>query len=314
MDVVLLLEGAIAKLEAGEYSIGLNAILRHVKSAIRHLERDKMEDPDSCTDVIFRMNQAYEGSLKEAYRVLAGKDPSVLTPHQIEQYLESHKVVRPRVLVQLSRYRQDFRNPSTHDYKLDFDADEALIAILSVCAFAILLTDQIRSRIESEKAKLRAASSTATKSRASLRSLGDRIAQLCLSYTRESKNVAWFEYDKGIPETLIDAGFNAVHCDDNDDGEGLWGEVVVKKGKSRFLIDTRAARSTNEPPEDLSPLDDAFVESMVVGGLLILRSRGGSDFQLYKGSLESKPIFVIMEEDLEQLRALMVDIPDLKVL
>jgi hypothetical protein len=41
----------------------------------------------------------------------------------------------------------EWRNPSTHDHTMDFDEDEALLAIVSVTVFAIVLCDQIESKI-----------------------------------------------------------------------------------------------------------------------------------------------------------------------
>ncbi|HEU0207828.1 MAG TPA: hypothetical protein VFQ78_02515, partial [Candidatus Udaeobacter sp.] len=105
------------------------------------------------TDAIYRTNQAFEGSLKEAFRVLTAKDPDKARPFDIEAFLQNNGILRPRLLEQMSRYRTEWRNPSTHDYKLDFDEDEALLAIVSVCAFAIILTDQIAEKTSFDRAK-----------------------------------------------------------------------------------------------------------------------------------------------------------------
>ncbi len=48
---------------------------------------------------------------------------------------------------QFTTYRTEWRNPSTHDYKLDFDESEAFLAIISVSAFACLLLDHIAERL-----------------------------------------------------------------------------------------------------------------------------------------------------------------------
>jgi hypothetical protein len=147
MDLVKILDAAMVRLPEGEHTQGLKAIKRHIAAAIRHFDREDSGDLDSFTDAIYRTNQAFEGGLKEAYRVLTGKDPAKLTPFQIETYLEENKLIRPRALKQLTRYREDYRNPSVHDYKLDFDADEALLAIVSVCAFSKLLVNQIAGKL-----------------------------------------------------------------------------------------------------------------------------------------------------------------------
>ena len=54
---------------------------------------------------------------------------------------------RQRVLSQFTNYRTEWRNPSTHDYQLDFDESEAFLAIVSVSAFACVLIDQISEKI-----------------------------------------------------------------------------------------------------------------------------------------------------------------------
>jgi HEPN domain-containing protein len=154
MDLVDALRRKIGVLDDGEYLSGLNAVLMHVETAFRHLMRgQETSDETAYTDAIYRTNQAFEGSLKEAYRVLAGQDPSKHSPYNIENYLEKNKIFRSRTLKLLTNYRVDWRNPSTHDYKLDFDESEAFLAIISVSAFACLLLDQITEKLAFNKSK-----------------------------------------------------------------------------------------------------------------------------------------------------------------
>ena len=114
----------------------------------KHFARAQSDGDDTAfTDAIYRANQAFEGSIKEAFRVLADKDPQRMRPYEIEKYLEEEKVFRDRILTLFTNYRTDWRNPSTHDYSLDFDEDEAFLAIISVSAFAKLLVDQIAEKL-----------------------------------------------------------------------------------------------------------------------------------------------------------------------
>jgi len=169
MDLVETLKKKIIALEEGEYIPGLKAVLSHIETAFRHLSRGQESDDDTAfTDAIYRTNQAFEGSVKEAYRVLAGQDPSRKRPYDIENYLELNNVFRSRVLNQLTVYRTQWRNPSAHDYKLNFDESEAFLAIVSVTAFTCLLLDQIaerlaytRSRAEAEAQKAELAATLA---------------------------------------------------------------------------------------------------------------------------------------------------------
>lgn len=157
MDLVDILRQRISLLPEGDYTLGLKAVLLHIETAERHLRRgDSSNDDTAFTDAIYRSNQAFEGSIKEAFRVLAKQDPERKTPYEIEGYLEKEAVFRPRVLAQFTTYRKEWRNPSTHDYKLDFDESEAFLAIVSVCAFACLLLDQISENISFETVKAQA--------------------------------------------------------------------------------------------------------------------------------------------------------------
>jgi hypothetical protein len=144
MDLQRLLEQKLADLPPGPHQNGLKAVMAHIEAALRHLKRGQADaDSSLFTDVVFRCNQAFEGSVKEAYRVLAKKDPQQTTPFQIEKFMASANLLRKKVLDQFTRYRTEWRNPSTHDYTLDFDEDEALLAIVTVTVFAIVLCDQI---------------------------------------------------------------------------------------------------------------------------------------------------------------------------
>ncbi len=159
MDLVAALKNKIELLDDGEHMPGLRAVLLHIETAFRHLSRGQQGgDGAAFTDALYRTNQAFEGSIKEAYRVLAGKDPENKRPFDIEGYLEKNKVFRSRVLSQFTTYRKEWRNPSAHDYKLDFDESEAFLAIVSVSAFACLLFDQISERISYLRAQAEAES------------------------------------------------------------------------------------------------------------------------------------------------------------
>jgi hypothetical protein len=148
MDLIDILRHRIEALAPGEHIAGLRAVLQHVIVATNHLNRGQTSGDDTAfTDAIYRSNQAFEGSLKEAYRVLAEKEPASVRPFDIETFLQTQNILRPRVLSQFSTYRKEWRNPSAHDYRLDFDEDEALLAIVSVSAFAIVLIDQISEKI-----------------------------------------------------------------------------------------------------------------------------------------------------------------------
>jgi len=127
---------------------GINAIVRHLEQAERCLLRGREGEDDYFTDVVYRTNHAYEGALKEAYEKLTGKDASQKTPHEIENHLEKSDLLRSRVIDLMRNYRKEWRNPSTHEYELFFNGQEALLAIISVSAFVAVLLDQIVDAIQ----------------------------------------------------------------------------------------------------------------------------------------------------------------------
>jgi len=154
VNLLEVLRSRVAGLPNGSHSDGIRAVVRHVEAAAGHLRRgQETRDETPFTDAIYRTNQGFEGSLKEAYRVLASEDPGKISPYEIEQYFQKEGRLRPRVLAQFTNYRREWRNPSTHDHRLDFDEDEALLAIVSVCAFAIVLIDQVAEKLSFDAAR-----------------------------------------------------------------------------------------------------------------------------------------------------------------
>ena len=131
---------------------GLYAVIEHIKIGERHLITSRRErDERLCNDVIYRTNQAFEGALKEAYTRLTGNAPHKKTPHQIEVYFQDNKVLHQRVLDLFTNYRENWRNPSTHDHVLTFSDSEAFLAIINISAFAAVLMDQIIEAAETKK-------------------------------------------------------------------------------------------------------------------------------------------------------------------
>ncbi|RMU66446.1 hypothetical protein ALP25_05495 [Pseudomonas syringae pv. syringae] len=159
MDIIATLRAKIDQAGAGDHTLGLMALLAHVEVAYKHLKRGQKNSDDSAfTDAVYRTNQAFEGGLKEAYGVLAKKKLDKTRIFDIEQFFSKSNVFRKRVLDQFTNYRQEWRNPSTHDHKLDFSESEAFLAIVSVTAFSCLLVDEIALQLardrEEEAAKL----------------------------------------------------------------------------------------------------------------------------------------------------------------
>lgn len=143
MDLLKLLKTKAEYFTSSEDDSGVLNIISHIEIAERHYSLGKLGDDYLYNDVIYRSNQAFEGSLKEAYRIIAGKDGNNITPYKIEQYLEKNDILKERVLQLFTNYRTEWRNKSTHDYKLYFSEQEAFLAIVNISAFINILLDQM---------------------------------------------------------------------------------------------------------------------------------------------------------------------------
>lgn len=164
---------------------GIAAVIRHLEQAERFLGRGRLGEDDLFTDVVYRTNHAYEGALKEAFEKLTGKESSGRTPHDIENYFEENSILRSRVLDLMRNYRQEWRNPSTHEYELFFNGQEALLAIITVSAFVTVLLDQIVDQLAARQQAIRSeAVKKVSSALAAYRalSLGDQTVTLIQSF------------------------------------------------------------------------------------------------------------------------------------
>ena len=143
MDLLELIKKKSDYFSDTEEDQGISSVVSHIEIAERHYESGKNGDDYLFNDVIYRCNQAFEGSLKEAYRIITSNDPDKLTTHKIEKHFEQNNVLRERVLKIFTNYRTEWRNKSTHDYKLYFSEQEAFLAIVSITAFISILLDQM---------------------------------------------------------------------------------------------------------------------------------------------------------------------------
>lgn len=144
MDTTSEITKRLKELENHPRVSGINAAIRHIKVAEEHYERGMRElNENAFNDVIYRCNQAFEGMLKEAYLIIVGSNKPNIIPFEIETYFANNKVLKSRVMELIRSYRKDWRNASTHDHTINFNEDEALLAMLNVSSFSIILLGDI---------------------------------------------------------------------------------------------------------------------------------------------------------------------------
>jgi hypothetical protein len=151
MDILNLIKTNLISSKKLNESSGVKAVIAHIEVAEDYLIKAKKEDTNSLyTDIIYRTNHAFEGILKEAYSILTKEDSSKKTTYDIENYFSNNSILKSRVADLFKNYRKEWRNPSTHDYKLFFTEQESFLAIVSVSAFVKILIDQMIEKISSD--------------------------------------------------------------------------------------------------------------------------------------------------------------------
>lgn len=240
---------------------GVESVLAHIEIAERHhLRAKKDRDEHLYTDVIYRTNHAFEGILKEAYVTLAEKPADKLSPFEIEEYLLKNNILRGRVVDLLTNYRQNWRNPSTHDYQLFFSEQESFLAIVTVSAFASILLDQMLEKL-AYKAKYEELDKAAKLARDQIKNFNelapiDKTARVLSSYashyisnfstmsaySRSSANAQMAAFIKKVaPELEVELDVETVIND-----QRFRFDLVVRDKDARVVVETREPRPQDD--------------------------------------------------------------------
>jgi len=193
MDLIKNIENQIVEIKNYGYSTFLDLIYSHLERAKLYFKNGK-DDEHFFNDVIYRTNQAFEGALKEAYKVLVNKtdeEVSRKTPNEIEKYLKENTVFKEKVLKQFEIYRQEWRNKSTHDFKFVSDENEALLALINVSSFVYLLFKQILEKLAYNKELKKELNQNIIEKTNEIlttkKSFVDTLIELLALYTKEKK-------------------------------------------------------------------------------------------------------------------------------
>ena len=300
MDIRAILNRKLGEMADGAHTNGLRAVKTHIDAAVKHLERGQREPDETLfTDAIYRCNQAFEGSIKEAYRVLAARDPESKSIHEIEQFLSQGNHLRRKVLDQFTRYRQEWRNPSTHDYTLDFDEDEALLAIVSVTAFAIVLCDQIAGQLAYLSAAAAAPEQTSSEDRRG--PLLELVTQRALSFVQNheetpgnttdnrARSQRAYEFEGALRgflsaelttdgEIEVDAGTMFATGTTVMRSEA---DIVVTRGSERVVLELKRSQGRNvrnASDAALSHVLRLMQHPHVSGAVIVIYNGGGAEY------------------------------------
>lgn len=292
MDLLRILRSKIDVLEEGDYIPGLQSVLLHIETASRHLLRGQEQEEDTAfTDAIYRTNQAFEGSLKEAYRVLAQKNPEKERPFDIENFFLNNQIFRQRVLDQFTNYRTKWRNPSTHDYKLDFDESEAFLAIVSVAAFACLVLDQITEKLSYLHVKTEAELKQ-TEIQQHLASVeeGDLLRRTTeilreFSHQQSTFNIVGSKLNEAQLIGQL-AGFFASAAPDleviNEYKSSI--DLMISDKSSRVLIEIKRARGSLTFISGVTQVNNYMLQTGIKNAILYLFSDTGGELEIQEHS------------------------------
>jgi hypothetical protein len=317
VDLLSIIRDGIDKLPEGEHP-GLKAVINHIEVAIRHLQIGQSSGDDQLyTDAVYRCNQAFEGSVKELYRVVATKDPSKTTPQKIEDFFEKSNILRPKVINQLKRYRQEWRNPSTHDYMLDFDEDEAFLAIVNIAAFAQTAVSQIASKLAFDlasqskiipptKAKVNRARNSPD------HELGEAVGIYAGVYLDETDLAQ--DSDRRMPEGQVAsmlAGFLSSIDDAEADIESqvapdkpLYADIVMKRGKDRCVVELRSEKSmTYQSARGLEQLKTYMEAGNINSGVLVIYAARRQKYAMMTAKTDDQTIRVVLPKTMAEKAA-----------
>lgn len=258
MDLLKLIEDKCSYFSGTPTIQGLKGVVSHIEVAERHFENGKKGDDYLFTDVIYRSNHAYEGSLKEAYRVLTGKQAEHLTPNKIEEEFGKGTILKARVLALFKNYRQEWRNESTHDYMLCFSEQEAFLAIVNVCAFFNILLDQMieKKAYDQEKTEL-LESEVITQKQVQHENLIEQISQYLVDFSNKTPTNTTSDLIHSHNELISRnelLGMLAAYIESSDKeieviteypvatGERkLYADMLVRKGENSLVIELKKA-------------------------------------------------------------------------
>ncbi|MBU2907796.1 GxxExxY protein [Vibrio splendidus] len=255
MDLAKLIKEKSEVFENTENYLGIECVLNHIDVAEKHLVNGRGGNDYLFNDVIYRANQAFEGALKEAYVVLTGESVGRKTPNDIEKYLENNDLLKERVLDLFSNYRKEWRNKSTHDYKLYFSEQEAFLAIVNIYAFFNILLDQMISKYAKDKEEKEAQAYVEELRSSSDLTLYEQAIVVLKAYCKELPKIQrGKEYRFLEAEVLgsLHGFFSAVAPDINllvepifkiGNGRTLRPDLILEKNHEKVVLELKSPRA-----------------------------------------------------------------------
>lgn len=259
MNLTVSIKNQIERIKEMDEKIPIDLILNHLERAeYLYNLAIKEKDDNYFTDVIYRTNQVFEGVLRIAYLILSEKTEEQVSKKRtvdIEDYLTTNKILNDRVLKQFSNYRTEWRNPSTHDFKVFFSESESILAVSNVSAFTYVLFNQIIQKL-SYNLEIKRQSNYKNKINEILRKSvepKEKLIELLIYFNHEHKSLfnkenlretevigalsAFLSANNNVNlelDTLLESSFTKVRID-----------MIVKIDNEKFIVEIKRPNSRN---------------------------------------------------------------------
>jgi hypothetical protein len=284
MDIIKLIQSQVDRVKKVSSSEYVDLVLNHLERAELYLNLGK-EDEEYFNDVIYRTNQAFEGALKESYKVLGEKtDEEVvsLSPFKIESYLKEHSIFKERVLKLFENYRQEWRNKTTHDFRIRIDESEAFLALINVSSFVHLLLKNIEEKLafqaELERKETEKTSKELNKVKSAKISLLDRVFKLLKLFIEdqpEIKDVSEFEMVGKLNAFLqkADPNLNVERDVSYRIGEShVRLDFVIEYDSETILLEIKNSAQFGKAKSDIDYLTSLLALTGLKNGILFYKS------------------------------------------
>lgn len=280
MDLNSLIEKKISSLPNNIDAKSFRSILNHIQVAENHFQRATEENIEYLfNDVIYRTNQAFEGGLREAYRLLTESDKwDTIHTWKIEEYFSINRTFSERVMKLFTNYRKEWRNESTHDYNLKMNEEEAFFAICTVSAFVSILMDEILFSL-GEKQE-RQASKVVQPSNLSTLPLIDRVEKLFVMFAEHLNSIEFHKNNPFYSEAQVMGMLSGFLSAYQNDLKIEFEKTVLNVGKSRLRIDLLISDKTSSVVIELKARTSFPVPSSVIHQLLAYAGAVGANGSL----------------------------------
>ena len=199
-------------------------------------------------------------------------------------------------------YRTEWRNPSTHDYKLDFDESEALLAIVSVSAFACLLLDQIAERLAYVKSQADAERQKDTLiaqfSHSVNESLPDRVVELLDQFCRTQVPMVAAGNERPTESQLIGSlhGFLSFAAPELNvlaqpsltaSGRRFRPDLIVVRGDDRVVVEVKRSMMMGSVDGGVAQVERYMLAGGIKNGILLLLPETPGDMRRVESPVNS---------------------------